>query len=49
MPKRYEKMRDEFIRKGMSLKSAKTRAAKIYNASRRSNEPKLNPKHRKKS
>lgn len=33
MPKGYEKMRDKFIRKGMSSKAAKTKAAKIWNAS----------------
>lgn len=32
MPKAYEHMRDEFIRKGMSAKAAKGKAARIYNA-----------------
>ena len=32
MPKAYEKMRDRFIREGMSRKSAQAKAAKIYNA-----------------
>lgn len=32
MPKGYEKMRDAFIRKGMSSKAAKTKAAKIWNS-----------------
>lgn len=31
MPKAYERMRDSFVKKGMSLKAAKTKAAKIYN------------------
>jgi hypothetical protein len=30
MPKAYEAMRDSFVKKGMSLKNAKTKAAKIY-------------------
>lgn len=41
MPLRYEKMRDAFIREGMPTKAAKTKAAKIYNATRKSNEPTL--------
>jgi hypothetical protein len=32
MPAGYEKMRDDFIAEGMSEKTAKTRAAKIWNA-----------------
>ena len=32
MPKGYEKIRDKFIREGMSPKAAKTKAAKIWNA-----------------
>jgi len=32
MPKAYERMRDSFIRKGMSTKAAKAKAARIYNA-----------------
>ena len=32
MPKAYEAMRDKFIRGGMSEKSAKAKAARIYNA-----------------
>jgi hypothetical protein len=32
MPKGYEKIRDSFIKKGMSSKAAKTKAAKIWNA-----------------
>lgn len=34
MPARYEKIRDSLIRKGLSVKAAKTRAAKIENATR---------------
>ena len=45
MPKRYESMRDSFKRKGMSPKAAKTKAAKIFNATRK---PGTKPVTRKK-
>jgi hypothetical protein len=32
MPKGYEEIRDKFVAKGMNLKQAKTRAAKIWNS-----------------
>jgi len=32
MPKQYEAMRDAFIRKGMSTKAAKKKAARIWNS-----------------
>lgn len=32
MPAGYEKMRDSFLRDGMSSKTAKTKAAKIWNS-----------------
>lgn len=32
MPKSYEKMRDKFIKDGMSKKAAQAKAARIYNA-----------------
>ncbi len=32
MPAGYEKIRDAFVAKGMSLKAAKTKAAKIWNS-----------------
>ena len=35
MPAKYEAIRDKLIKKGMSIKEAKTRAAKIYNAQRK--------------
>jgi hypothetical protein len=35
MPKAYTKMRDDFKKKGMSDKAAKTKAAKIFNARRK--------------
>jgi hypothetical protein len=37
MPAQYEAIRDSFVRKGMSLQNAKTRAAKIYNSKHKSN------------
>ena len=38
MPAKYEAIRDKFIKEGMSSKEAKTRAAKIFNASRKKGE-----------
>ena len=35
MPAKYEAIRDQFIRKGLSTAAAKTKAAKIYNATRK--------------
>lgn len=35
MPKKYEAIRDKFIKEGLSTKIAKQRAAKIYNAGRK--------------
>jgi hypothetical protein len=32
MPAGYEKIRDSFVAKGMGLKAAKTKAAKIWNS-----------------
>lgn len=37
MPKQYEAMRDEFIKKGMNKKAAQTKAAKIYNSTHKKN------------
>lgn len=37
MPAGYEKLRDSFIKKGMSSKSAKTKAAKIWNSKHKKN------------
>lgn len=36
MPAQYEAMRDLFIREGMKSKAAKTKAAKIYNSTHKS-------------
>lgn len=41
MPAKYESMRDSFIGKGMSTKAAKTKAAKIYNATKKPGDPGL--------
>lgn len=35
MPARYEAIRDYYIRKGMKDAAAKTKAAKIYNGTRK--------------
>lgn len=35
MPRKYEAIRDKLKSKGMSVAEAKTRAAKIYNATRK--------------
>lgn len=32
MPAQYKAIRDSFVKKGVPLKEAKTRAAKIYNS-----------------
>lgn len=37
MPRGYEKMRDAFMKKGMSSKRAKTKAARIWNANHPNN------------
>lgn len=38
MPREYEAIRDRLIRKGVSVKEAKTRAAKVYNARRKAGQ-----------
>lgn len=38
MPLRYEKMRDKFKGEGLSAKAAKTKAARIFNATRKRGE-----------
>lgn len=37
MPKQYEAIRDSLVKKGKSLKQAKTSAAKIYNSKHKKN------------
>lgn len=38
MPARYEAIRDSLVKRGESLKAAKTSAARIFNASRKRGE-----------
>ena len=47
MPREYENMRDKFIAGGMSSKSAKKKAARIYNSKHPGN-PVTRKKHGKK-
>lgn len=42
MPERYEAIRDRFIAEGLSRAAAKTKAAKIYQGTRKAGEPELN-------
>lgn len=46
MPRQYERMRDSFKRQGLSDKAAKTKAARIYNAS---HKDKVTGRHKRKS
>ncbi len=39
MPRKYEAMRDKFMREGMTRDAAQKKAAKIYNAQRKPGEP----------
>lgn len=48
MPKRYEAMRDKFVKEGLSYDKAQEKAAKIYNATRKKGEPPFNSKHKEK-
>jgi hypothetical protein len=41
MPKAYEDIRDKCVKQGGSLKSCKTKAAKIYNGVIRAHNPSL--------
>ena len=45
MPKRYEAMRDKFMSEGLSAPAAKTKAAKIFNATRGKGEAPVTGKH----
>jgi hypothetical protein len=47
MPKKYEAMRDKFANEGLPVKAAKTKAAKIFNAQRKSNQKPVTGKHKK--
>jgi len=46
MPEGYERLRDKFIKDGMSVKAAKTKAAKIWNSKHKKNP--VTGKHKKK-
>lgn len=45
MPKRYEAMRDAFKAEGMRAGAAKTKAARIYNATRKPGQRPVTGKH----
>jgi hypothetical protein len=45
MPKRYEAIRDKLIARGVPTKAAKTRAAKVFNATRKRGEQPVTGKH----
>lgn len=45
MPKRYEKIRDAYIRSGKSAKQAKKLAAMTYNAQRKPGQAPVTGKH----
>lgn len=45
MPKKYEDIRDKCISKGGSTAACKTKAAKIYNATRKSGQRPVTGKH----
>jgi hypothetical protein len=45
MPKGYERMRDSFMKKGMSKKTAQLRAARIWNSKHKSSP--VGRKHKK--
>jgi len=48
MPKKYEAIRDKFVDKGFTLTSAKTSAARIYNAQRKPGQKPVTGKHKSK-
>lgn len=48
MPRRYERIRDSYIRAGKSVKQAKRLAAMTYNKTRKPGEPKLSSSHKRK-
>lgn len=45
MPRKYEAIRDRCIAKGGSSKRCKTKAAKIYNATRKKGQKPVSGKH----
>lgn len=46
LPAQYESMRDHFIREGMKSKAAKTKAAKIYNSTHKTDPVTNRPDNR---
>jgi hypothetical protein len=46
MPPKYEAMRDKFQSQGLTLTSAKTKAAKIFNAQRKPGQKPVTGKHK---
>ncbi len=46
MPKKYESMRDKFKSAGMTSKSAKQKAARIFNSQRKKGEKPVTGKHK---
>lgn len=48
MPKKYKAIRDACIKKGGSTKRCKTKAAKIYNATRKPGQKPVTGPHKKK-
>lgn len=49
MPVRFEAMRDKFVRTGMTLKAARRKAARIFNATRKRGEAPVTGKHKKRT
>ena len=47
MPKKYEAIRDQLVRAGKPLKEARTRAARIFNATRKTGTKPVTGKHHK--
>jgi hypothetical protein len=45
MPKKYEAIRDKLMARGTPSKQAKTRAAKIFNATRKRGEKPVTGRH----
>lgn len=46
MPEKYEHIRDYYIRKGLSVRVAKKRAAMTYNAQRKPGQAPVTGKHK---
>jgi hypothetical protein len=46
MPKKYEAIRDKLVDKGLTLTSAKTSAARIFNSQRKPGQKPVTGKHK---